>query len=174
MNNVAIESASAAVTRNLQAIVERAGFAVREDAALRLLHTEDRLALAYAGQAVPLPCPIAPQALIAALAPPHRTTIALDHGWVFDATARCLLREAASYPLTEKESLLLGMLLAASPAATARDALLKHIWAYEADIETHTLETHIYRLRQKLEALVPRPCGIATAEGSYRLVMLNV
>ena len=126
------------------------------------------------GHTTTLACPIAPHALIAAITHPvtmpENSINALDHGWMFDRTARTIARHTVAHPLTEKESLLLSMLLSAAPAACLREALLKHIWAYEADIETHTLETHIYRLRQKLEALEPRPCDIETMDGAYRLV----
>jgi DNA-binding response OmpR family regulator len=41
----------------------------------------------------------------------------------------------------------------------------------QPDVETHTLETHIYRLRSKLDALTPKPCDIITLDGAYQLTM---
>ena len=41
----------------------------------------------------------------------------------------------------------------------------------QADIETHTLETHIYRLRHKLAELTPKPCDIVTVDSAYQLTM---
>lgn len=52
--------------------------------------------------------------------------------------------------LTEKESDVLEYLYANHPRAIGRDELLKEIWEYAPDLETHTLETHLYRLRKKL------------------------
>ncbi len=53
--------------------------------------------------------------------------------------------------LTEKESDVLEYLKTNHPRAISRDELLKEIWEYAPDLETHTLETHLYRLRKKLE-----------------------
>ena len=53
--------------------------------------------------------------------------------------------------LTDKERLLLRFLFEAGEDGIARKQLLKDVWGYADDAETHTLETHIYRLRQKLE-----------------------
>lgn len=53
--------------------------------------------------------------------------------------------------LTDKERLLLRFLYEAGDDGIARKQLLKDVWGYADDAETHTLETHIYRLRQKIE-----------------------
>jgi len=71
--------------------------------------------------------------------------------------------------LTEKETNILKYLYRAGGKAVARDELLSEVWGYNANVTTHTLETHIYRLRQKIE---PEP-GVArvlmTEAGGYRL-----
>jgi DNA-binding response OmpR family regulator len=96
----------------------------------------------------------------------------LGMGWRLEPLARMLHHEKGQHvPLTEKECLLLTALRNALPDACSRETLLKDVWAYESDVETHTLETHIYRLRSKLEALTPQPCDIVTLEGTYRLTM---
>lgn len=53
--------------------------------------------------------------------------------------------------LTDKERMLLRYLYQAGPRGINRKDLLKFVWGYADEAETHTLETHIYRLRQKLE-----------------------
>ncbi len=72
--------------------------------------------------------------------------------------------------LTEKETDILLALVRARGARVARETLLRKVWGYQDGIDTHTLETHVYRLRQKMEA-----AGIATmletdeSGGGYRL-----
>jgi DNA-binding response OmpR family regulator len=74
-----------------------------------------------------------------------------------------------SISLTEKESELLRALLAGNGKSIARDALLKSIWGYSDDISTHTLETHVYRLRGKLRQADEALDIISSEEGGYRL-----
>lgn len=72
--------------------------------------------------------------------------------------------------LTEKETNILKFLYRASDGVVARDTLLHEVWGYNAGVTTHTLETHIYRLRQKIE---PDPANarlLVTESGGYRLV----
>ena len=72
--------------------------------------------------------------------------------------------------LTDKEAAILALLHAAAPRAVRREALLEDIWGYNAGIDTHTLETHVYRLRRKLETDEGAPEHLLTEEGGYRLV----
>lgn len=69
--------------------------------------------------------------------------------------------------LTARENALLTA-LAAAPEGVSRESLLQHVWRYDPHAETHTIETHIYRLRQKLEAKSD-PRRIVTVAGGYRL-----
>ena len=72
--------------------------------------------------------------------------------------------------LTEKEANILKFLYRASAGTVSRETLLHEIWGYNAQITTHTLETHIYRLRQKIEADPSNAKLLVTEEGGYRLV----
>lgn len=98
--------------------------------------------------------------------------VPLAAGWRLEPLARMLHHEGGQHvPLTEKEALLLAALHAALPAAASREQLLRDVWAYAGDSETHTLETHIYRLRSKLAELNPAAADIVTSDGTYRLVI---
>ena len=72
--------------------------------------------------------------------------------------------------LTEKETNILKYLYRAGGKPVAREELLDQVWGYHREANTHTLETHVYRLRQKIE-----PEGKArlliTESGGYRLQM---
>ncbi len=72
--------------------------------------------------------------------------------------------------LTDKENDILVFLAKHNGAAVGRDALLKNVWRYHEDADTHTLETHIYRLRQKIEEKAEEPRLLLTdGQGGYRL-----
>ncbi|MEJ0009930.1 MAG: winged helix-turn-helix domain-containing protein [Alphaproteobacteria bacterium] len=117
-------------------------------------------------------CPVAPHVLVQRIAARLASGAALGNGWRHDATGRRLTHpEHEPVALTEKESLLLSALLGRHPEPCTRESLLKDVWAYGEQAETHTLETHVYRLRAKLAALEPRPCDIVTVDSSYRLVV---
>ena len=72
--------------------------------------------------------------------------------------------------LTEKETNILKFLYRSTEGVVPRDILLHEVWGYNAGVTTHTLETHIYRLRQKIE---PDPSNVrllVTETGGYRLM----
>tara|TARA_B110000114_G_scaffold2128_1_gene2054 strand:+ start:2856 stop:3542 length:687 start_codon:yes stop_codon:yes gene_type:complete len=72
--------------------------------------------------------------------------------------------------LTEKETNILKFLYRSTDSVVPRDILLHEVWGYNAGVTTHTLETHIYRLRQKIE---PDPSNVrllVTESGGYRLM----
>lgn len=71
--------------------------------------------------------------------------------------------------LTERETALLKYLYRAQNSGASRDQLLAAVWGYNCDAETHTVETHVWRLRRKLEQ-DPRNARILISEaGGYRL-----
>jgi len=72
--------------------------------------------------------------------------------------------------LTEKETAILKYLYRAGPKGVGRDVLLTEVWGYNAGVTTHTLETHIYRLRQKIEDSPSEAVILVTEPGGYRLV----
>jgi hypothetical protein len=71
--------------------------------------------------------------------------------------------------LTEKEAAVLSYLHGRGEAGASREDLLENVWSYADGVETHTLETHIYRLRQKIEKDPARPTVLLTTENGYRL-----
>jgi DNA-binding response OmpR family regulator len=71
--------------------------------------------------------------------------------------------------LTEKETNILKYLYRAGPQAVSREELLAEVWGYNAGVTTHTLETHIYRLRQKIEPDPGSARLLITESGGYRL-----
>jgi DNA-binding response OmpR family regulator len=72
--------------------------------------------------------------------------------------------------LTEKETAILRFLYRAGQAAVSRETLLQEVWGYNSGVTTHTLETHIYRLRQKIEKDAANPEILVTESGGYKLV----
>jgi DNA-binding response OmpR family regulator len=76
----------------------------------------------------------------------------------------------AKIRLTEKEAAILKYLYRAGSRAVGRDVLLDEVWGYNAGVTTHTLETHVYRLRQKIEKDPADAKILVTEAGGYRLV----
>ncbi len=71
--------------------------------------------------------------------------------------------------LTEKEAAILKYLKRSDGSPISRDVLLDEVWGYNAGVTTHTLETHIYRLRQKIEPNPSSASILITEGGGYRL-----
>ena len=92
-------------------------------------------------------------------------------GYTFRPGAKLLVGKSVSkLKLTEKETAILRFLYRAGREVVARDTLLAEVWGYNAQVTTHTLETHIYRLRQKIE---PNPSDarlLVTEAGGYKLL----
>ena len=72
--------------------------------------------------------------------------------------------------LTEKETAILRFLFRAGQRSISREVLLQEVWGYNSGVTTHTLETHIYRLRQKIEKDAAAPEMLVTEAGGYKLV----
>jgi DNA-binding response OmpR family regulator len=91
--------------------------------------------------------------------------------YTFKPSAK-LLVDAASRKirLTEKESAIIKFLLRAGEQVVSRDVLLQEVWGYNAGVSTHTLETHVYRLRQKIERDPAKAEILVTVGGGYKLI----
>jgi DNA-binding response OmpR family regulator len=91
--------------------------------------------------------------------------------YTFRPSSRLLLNPKGSkVRLTEKETAILRYLYRAGQRPVSRDTLLQEVWGYNSGVTTHTLETHIYRLRQKVEKDAANPAILVTEAGGYRLV----
>lgn len=90
--------------------------------------------------------------------------------YTFRPSAKLLIDEASKkIRLTEKETNILKF-LHRSGETVPRETLLHEVWGYNPAVTTHTLETHIYRLRQKIEADPGRARLLITESGGYRLM----
>ena len=72
--------------------------------------------------------------------------------------------------LTDKETSIIKYLFLAGERVVSRDVLLDEVWGYNAGVTTHTLETHVYRLRQKIERDPSNAVLLVTKPNGYRLV----
>jgi len=79
-------------------------------------------------------------------------------------------KENKKIRLTAKETAILRFLLRAGDRVTSRDVLLDEVWGYNSNVTTHTLETHVYRLRQKIEIGRVTAQILVTEPGGYKLV----
>jgi len=75
----------------------------------------------------------------------------------------------AAITLTEKEQMILRLLSQGAGQEIARKTLLEKVWGYSQEIDTHTLETHIYRLRQKIERDPSKPEILVTTDQGYAI-----
>ena len=91
--------------------------------------------------------------------------------YVFKPKQKLLLKDKnIKIRLTEKETNILKFLIRAENTTVKRDVLLREIWGYNAGVSTHTLETHIYRLRQKIERNPSQAKLLITELGGYKIV----
>jgi DNA-binding response OmpR family regulator len=91
--------------------------------------------------------------------------------YTFRPGAKLLVSEKGSkLKLTEKETAILRYLYRAGQKVVSRDTLLSEVWGYNANVTTHTLETHIYRLRQKIEHNPSSARILVTEPGGYKLM----
>jgi len=91
----------------------------------------------------------------------------------FRPAAKLLLDETKKKKirLTEKETAILKYLYRAGEKAVPRETLLTEVWGYNPEVTTHTLETHVYRLRQKIEKDPAASRLLVTEPGGYRLAL---
>ncbi len=91
--------------------------------------------------------------------------------YTFRPSAKLLIDDDDSkIRLTEKETSILKYLYRAGERVVGRDILLHEVWGYNSGVTTHTLETHIYRLRQKIEKDPSNAQLLVTESGGYKLV----
>lgn len=91
--------------------------------------------------------------------------------YIFRPSHKLLEREGSGkIRLTEKETSILRYLYRAEQKCVIRDELLAEVWGYNSGVTTHTLETHIYRLRQKIEPSASDSRLLLTCSGGYKLV----
>ncbi len=91
--------------------------------------------------------------------------------YTFRPSAKLLLDEkGVKIRLTEKETSILKYLYRIGEKPVGRDVLLHEVWGYNSGVTTHTLETHIYRLRQKIERDPSNAELLVTESGGYKLV----
>ncbi|MEE8534198.1 MAG: response regulator transcription factor [Alphaproteobacteria bacterium] len=91
--------------------------------------------------------------------------------YTFRPSAKLLLDSETNRKirLTEKETAIIKYLYRSGGQVVAREVLLDEVWGYNAAVATHTLETHIYRLRQKIEREPANATLLVTEPGGYRL-----
>lgn len=85
-----------------------------------------------------------------------------------ETRSRAWQAQTGSVTLTEKEVAVL-VYLARRDQPASREDLLRDVWRYAPDTDTHTIETHIYRLRQKIEADPAEPRYLLTTKDGYCL-----
>ena len=91
--------------------------------------------------------------------------------YTFKPSTKLLVTEdGKKVRLTEKETNILKFLYRSDDGVVPRDTLLHEVWGYNAGVTTHTLETHIYRLRQKIEPDPSNARLLVTESGGYRLM----
>ena len=91
--------------------------------------------------------------------------------YTFRPSQKLLTEEDGSkVRLTEKETAIMKYLYRAEQKVIGRDELLENVWGYNSGVTTHTLETHIYRLRQKIEKEPSNARLLVTEGGGYKLI----
>lgn len=89
--------------------------------------------------------------------------------YIFKPQEKLLMKGEEEVALTDREVDILAYLARRAGRPVSRDELLRNVWQYQEGVDTHTLETHIYRLRQKIEEQVDAPTLLLTTEGGYTL-----
>lgn len=71
--------------------------------------------------------------------------------------------------LTDKECDILEFLLFSTKRSASRELMLQHVWGYSPEADTHTIDTHVYKLRQKIEVDPNDPKLLISCNGGFRL-----
>jgi DNA-binding response OmpR family regulator len=79
------------------------------------------------------------------------------------------LDEHKQIRLTEKETAILQKLAAVKGKVVSRHTLLEEVWGYKTGVDSHTLETHMYRLRRKIEENGNEGPVLITATNGYKI-----
>jgi len=108
----------------------------------------------------------------------HQPVLYIDDiaigSYLFKPQEKSLLRQdGEEISLTDREVDILAYLLRRPGKPVSREELLKNVWQYQEGVDTHTLETHIYRLRQKVELHANDPRILLTVDGGYSLHLLE-
>lgn len=91
--------------------------------------------------------------------------------YTFKPSQKLLIDEkGGKIRLTEKEAAIIRYLYRADQKVVTRDVLLEEVWGYNSGVTTHTLETHVYRLRQKIERDPSNAEILVTESGGYKIV----
>ena len=91
--------------------------------------------------------------------------------YIFKPSQKLLIdKKGSKLRLTEKETAIIKYLYRAGDKVVTRDVLLEEVWGYNSGVTTHTLETHVYRLRQKIERDPSNAEILVTESGGYKLV----
>lgn len=91
--------------------------------------------------------------------------------YVFKPSQKLLTTEnGQKIRLTEKEAAIIRYLYKTGQKVVTRDVLLEEVWGYNSGVTTHTLETHVYRLRQKIERDPSNAEILVTENGGYKIV----
>ena len=88
--------------------------------------------------------------------------------YILDKNERILKKANRSLKITEKEINFIDA-LNSSRKPLSKDYILKNIWSYSSDTDTHTIETHIYRLRQKIKKIFDDNDFIKNTEDGYTI-----
>ena len=70
--------------------------------------------------------------------------------YIFNYNSRRLTKSNKSISLTEKETTIINFLRQSKKPVSVKN-LQKKVWGYNINLETHTVETHVYRLRKKID-----------------------
>lgn len=141
--------------------------------ALAAEKTQARFVLSYEGRSFDIACPVKLGVVLAkvqGLVDVSGSQVLRAGIYTLDLLGKTWCEEnGEAITLTDREVALLEALIHAPGHRLERAVLLEHVWGYHQDAETHTLETHIYRLRRKIEKDAGNPGVLLTDGAAYHL-----